>query len=185
MRRQLSCLTGMFDLTMIFHGLQRQLFPELAAELGPLSALDQQFCEVISLTQLGRFTQEYEWCGEGRPPCSRTWLAHAFIAKSAYQFPTTGALIDALLTRPTPVATLRRGKTALGAGASPTIQGTQRERTRQQPLEGTVWRVLGARARRGQGDMPFDVRAGGPDSDRALCAPVLKATNRAARGGGP
>lgn len=51
--RKLSCLKGMFDLTTIFHGLQRQLFPALAAELGPLSALDQQFCEVISLTQGG------------------------------------------------------------------------------------------------------------------------------------
>jgi hypothetical protein len=90
----------MFDLTTIFHGLQRQLFPALEEELGPLTALDQQFCEVISLTQLGCFTQEYEWCGEGRPPCSRTWLAHAFIAKHVYQFPTTGALIHALQTRP-------------------------------------------------------------------------------------
>lgn len=91
----------MFDLTTIFHGLQRQLFPALEDELGPLTARDQQFCEVISLTQLGRFTQGYEWCGEGRPPCSRTWLAHAFIAKHVYQFPTTGALIQALQTRPT------------------------------------------------------------------------------------
>ena len=89
------------DLTTIFHHLQRQLFPALAAELGPLSALDQQFCEVISLTDLGRFTQRYDWCGNGAPPCPRTWLAHAFIAKCVYQFPTTGALLDALLTRPT------------------------------------------------------------------------------------
>ena len=36
------------DLTTIFHHLHRQLFPALTAELGPLSALDQQFCEVIS-----------------------------------------------------------------------------------------------------------------------------------------
>ena len=92
---------GMFDLPTIFHGLQRQLFPALEEELGPLSALDQQFCEVISLTDLGRFTQAYEWCGEGRPPCRRLWLAHAFIAKSVYQFPTTGALIEALKARPT------------------------------------------------------------------------------------
>jgi Transposase domain (DUF772)/Transposase DDE domain len=91
----------MFDLTTIFHGLQRQLFPALTEEVGELSALDQQFCEVISLTQLGRFTGSYEWCGEGRPPCSRVWLAHAFIAKHVYQFPTTGALIDALNNRPT------------------------------------------------------------------------------------
>lgn len=91
----------MVDLTTIFHGLQRQLFPALAEELGELSALDKQFCEVISLTQLGRLTDSYEWCGEGRPPCARVWLAHAFIAKHVYQFPTTAALIDALRSRPT------------------------------------------------------------------------------------
>jgi hypothetical protein len=91
----------MFDLTAIFHGLQRQLFPALEEELGLLTALDQQFCEVISLTDLGRFTVAYEWGGEGRPPCRRLWLAHAFIAKHLYQFPTTGALIEALKTRPT------------------------------------------------------------------------------------
>ena len=88
------------DLTTIFHHLQRQLFPALVGELGTLSALDQQFCEVISLTELGRFTRRYEWCGNGAPPCPRTWLAHAFIAKHVYQFPTTGALIDALKSRP-------------------------------------------------------------------------------------
>ena len=51
----------MSDLTIIFHHLQRQLFLALVAELGALSALDQQFCEVISLTDLGRFTRRYEW----------------------------------------------------------------------------------------------------------------------------
>jgi hypothetical protein len=94
----------MLDLTTIFNGLQRQLFPVLEEELGPLTALDEQFCEVISLTNLGRFTVAYEWGGEGRPPCRRLWLAHAFIAKSVYQFPTTGALIHALKTQ----TTLRR-----------------------------------------------------------------------------
>ena len=44
----------MSDWTTIFHQLQRQLFPALVAELGALSALDQQFCEVISLTEIGR-----------------------------------------------------------------------------------------------------------------------------------
>lgn len=90
----------MADVSTIFHQLQRQLFPALAAELGPLSALDEQFCAVISLTELGRFTRAYEWCGHGCPPCPRVWLAHAFIAKSVYQFPTTSALLDALQSRP-------------------------------------------------------------------------------------
>ena len=88
-------------MTTIFHGLQRQLFPALEEELGPLTALDQQFCEVLSLSDLGRFTVAYEWCGEGRPPCRRRWLAHAFIAKRVYPFPTTGAWIHARQTRPT------------------------------------------------------------------------------------
>ncbi len=67
----------MTDLTTIFHHLQRQLFPALEAELGTLSALDQHFCEVISLTDLDRFARRYEWCGNGAPPCPRTWLARA------------------------------------------------------------------------------------------------------------
>lgn len=81
MWRSLKCLKLMLDLTTIFHGLKRQLFPALEEELGPLTALDQQFCEVISLTALGRLTGVYEWCGEGRPPCSRLWLAQAIICQ--------------------------------------------------------------------------------------------------------
>jgi hypothetical protein len=88
-------------LCAIFHHLQRQLFPALADEMGALSALDQQFCEVVALTDLGRFTRRYAWCGNGAPPCPRTWLAHAFLAKTVYQFPTTAALLDALKSRPT------------------------------------------------------------------------------------
>ena len=92
---------NMSDLGALFHHLQRQLFPSLADEIGALSALDQPFCEVVALTDLGRFTRRYEWCGNGAPPCPRTGLVPAFIAKSVYQFPTTTALIDALQTRPT------------------------------------------------------------------------------------
>jgi hypothetical protein len=35
------------------------IFPALTDELGPLNALDQQFCEVVSLTDLGRFTRPW------------------------------------------------------------------------------------------------------------------------------
>ena len=73
----------------------------LEEEIGPLSALDQQFCAVISLTALGRFTGAYAWCGNGAPPRSRVWLAHGFIAKCVDQFPSTTALLDALRSRPT------------------------------------------------------------------------------------
>jgi hypothetical protein len=91
---------GVIELAEIFHHVQRQLFPMLEEEIGTLSELDRQFCEVISLTDLGRFTRPYEWCGNGAPPHARVWLVHAFIAKSVYQFPTTTALVDALRSRP-------------------------------------------------------------------------------------
>lgn len=91
---------GMFNLATIFRHVQRQLFPMLEEEMGPLSELDRQFCTVISLTELGRFLRPYEWCGNGAPPHARVWLAHAFIAKSVYQFATTASLVDALRSRP-------------------------------------------------------------------------------------
>jgi hypothetical protein len=86
----------MLDLATIFRSLQRQLFPALTEELGELSAVDKEFCAVISLTQLGQFTACYKWCGQGCPPHPRIWLAHAFIAKQVYQFPSDTALIAAL-----------------------------------------------------------------------------------------
>jgi len=49
---------------------------------------------------LGRFTDRSAGGGEGRPPCARVWLAHAFIAKRVYQFPSPGALLDARRPRP-------------------------------------------------------------------------------------
>src|ERR1019366_5945190 len=90
----------MASLPMIFLHLQRQLFPMLEEEVGPLRALDEQFSEVLALSDLGRFTRPYEWCGNGAPPHARVWLMQAFIAKSVYQFPTTAALIEALGSRP-------------------------------------------------------------------------------------
>lgn len=90
----------MLTLPTIFLHLQRQLFPLCEEELGPLSALDRQFSEVLVLSDLGRFTRPYEWCGNGAPPHARVWLMHAFLAKSVYQFPTTAALLEALGSRP-------------------------------------------------------------------------------------
>ena len=53
-----------------------------------------------------------------------------------------------------------------------TVPGTQRQRTGEQFAQRTLWRPLGAG--RGQSDVPFDVRVGGPDGHRALRAIVLK-----------
>lgn len=68
--------------------------------MGVISLLDEQFCQVVSLINLGPFLKPYEWVGNGCPPHARVWLIHAFVAKSVYQLPTTGALIEALKGRP-------------------------------------------------------------------------------------
>ena len=100
--------------------------------------MDQQFCQVISLTDLGRFTRRYEWRGNGAPPCPRVWLAHAFIAKHVYQFSTTSALLDA----PKLVGHVSRDATAIEAPerpapkAAPAAPAAPRQRGR--PRRGEV-----------------------------------------------
>jgi len=91
----------MASLPTIFVQLQRQLFPMLEEELGPLSALDVQFSTLLALADLSRFARPYAWCGNGAPPHARVWLMQAFLAKSVYQLPTTAALREALGSRPT------------------------------------------------------------------------------------
>jgi len=85
----------------LWQHLQRQLFPTLMDELGPLGERDQQFVQVVSLLPLGPFLPRYRWKGIGCPPHERVWLLHAFIAKTVYGFATTELLLDALRTRPT------------------------------------------------------------------------------------
>jgi hypothetical protein len=84
----------------VWNHIQRQLFPMLQEELGPLTEKDNQFVEVIGLVPLGLFLESYRWVGNGCPPHERAWLVHAFIAKALCQFPTTRALLDALKARP-------------------------------------------------------------------------------------
>ncbi|MBI5688411.1 MAG: transposase [Verrucomicrobia bacterium] len=90
----------MLTLTDVFFHLQRQLFLALEEELDSLSALDEQFCQVVSMLNLGPLMRRFAWVGNGCPPRQRTWLFHAYLAKSVYQFPTTAALIAALKAQP-------------------------------------------------------------------------------------
>jgi hypothetical protein len=86
----------------LWHGLQRQLFPLLEEELGVLSATDERFASILALLaeRFDLLLLPYADQGRGRRRDPRGPLARAFIAKSAYQFPTTAALIEALRTRP-------------------------------------------------------------------------------------
>jgi hypothetical protein len=88
------------SLSDIWQHLQRQLFPVLVEEVGELGDKDRQFVQVMALVPLGPLLDPYRWVGIGRKPEEREWIAHAFIAKAVYQFPTTRALLDALKARP-------------------------------------------------------------------------------------
>jgi hypothetical protein len=92
------------DLPLLRHGLQCQLFPFLEEQMGPLGDKDRMFLDVLALLPPDLGLQRYAWCGDGRPPASRLWLFHSFVAKAVYGFATNDALREALRSR----ATLRR-----------------------------------------------------------------------------
>ncbi len=89
------------DLPVLRHGLQCQLFPLLEEQIGPLGDKDRMFLDVLALLPDDLGLQRYGWCGNGRPPASRFWLFHSFVAKAVHGFATTKGLIDELRSRPT------------------------------------------------------------------------------------
>ena len=74
--------------------IQRQLFPAWEAEVGPLSAKEEQFLRIVALVEVERFMAPYQWQWLGRKPEDRLPLAKAFIAKAVWNFPTSRALMD-------------------------------------------------------------------------------------------
>src|SRR5271165_2713340 len=85
----LSCLARTWN------HIQRNLFPWLTEELGPLTETHKQVVIALEVADLEGFVQV--WPGEpGRPPRDRVALAQAFVAKAVLDLPTTVGLIDRL-----------------------------------------------------------------------------------------
>jgi hypothetical protein len=76
--------------------IQRQLFPMLEEEIGPLSDKEQRFVQIVGLCHPERFMSSFQWALIGRKPEDRLPLAKAFIAKAVWNFTTTRALLDYL-----------------------------------------------------------------------------------------
>lgn len=74
--------------------LQRQLFPALEEELGPLSERMQEFVRALALVGLDGFVVVQR--GRGRRPHDRSSIARAFLAKAIFNLPHTRALLDRL-----------------------------------------------------------------------------------------
>ena len=60
--------------------IQHELLPELRVE-GPLTPKLEKVVHILEWVRIEEFTGS-NWCGVGRPPVERAWLANAFVAKS-------------------------------------------------------------------------------------------------------
>ena len=86
----------MSTLLTIWGTIQRQLFPSLEYEIGPLTEKEKDLIQIIALLDMPRHLSSYQWQGWGRKPKSRLAICKAFIAKAVYRLETTDLLIEYL-----------------------------------------------------------------------------------------
>jgi hypothetical protein len=94
-------MSGLAELGTLWNSIQAWLFPVLEDEIGELDDRDREFVAVCEICNPREHLAAYRWVGNGCPPKDRLALCKAFIAKAVWDFPTTSALIDAVLHRPT------------------------------------------------------------------------------------
>lgn len=75
--------------------VQHELIPELDARWGVPTPKLERLIHILEWVRIEEFVSDL-WCGTGRPPHERAWLANAFVAKTVLNLPTTVALIDRL-----------------------------------------------------------------------------------------
>ena len=75
--------------------IQHELLPELKNEVGALTPKLERVIHTLEWVRIEEFTAT-TWCGVGRPPCERAWLANAFVAKAVLGLTTTVGLIERL-----------------------------------------------------------------------------------------
>ena len=78
-----------------WHVIQHELLPELAEQFGPLTPKLEKVIHTLEWVRIEEFTGT-SWCGVGRPPFERAWLANAFVAKAVLGLATTVGLIERL-----------------------------------------------------------------------------------------
>jgi hypothetical protein len=76
---------------------QQELFPALETELSEeLSENYRLLIQTVEAIRPGRFVEPLEWLGRGRPKSWRLAIFVSFVAKAAFNLPTTRALLDRL-----------------------------------------------------------------------------------------
>lgn len=75
--------------------IQHELIPELKNDIGTLTPKLEKVIHILEWVRIEEFTQA-TWCGVGRPPHERAWLANAFVSKAVLGLTTTAGLIERL-----------------------------------------------------------------------------------------
>lgn len=75
--------------------IQYEVLPGLGAEVGSLTPKLERVVHVLEWARIEEFVSD-SWCGTGRPPHTRAWLANAFVAKAVLNIGTTVGLIERL-----------------------------------------------------------------------------------------
>ncbi|HRQ64487.1 MAG TPA: transposase [Xanthomonadaceae bacterium] len=75
--------------------IQDELLPQLKSDVGALTPKLEQVVHVLEWVRIEEFVAA-SWCGLGRPPFERAWLANAFVAKAVLGVATTAGLIERL-----------------------------------------------------------------------------------------
>jgi hypothetical protein len=76
--------------------VQHELIPELEARWGAMTPKLERVIHLLEWVRIEEFTA-VSWCGVGRPPFERVWLANAFVAKAVLGLTTTVGLLDRLV----------------------------------------------------------------------------------------
>jgi hypothetical protein len=76
--------------------VQHELLPELRNEVGTLTPKLEKVIHTLEWVRIEEFVAS-SWCGEGRPPLERSWLANAFVPKAVLGLTTTRGLIERLM----------------------------------------------------------------------------------------
>lgn len=84
------------QLTRLLFSIQKQLLPALEEAMGPLNVQEQRFVKVLEMLKLHMHVDSLGWKGIGRPPQSHLFMVRAFVAKAAWNMPTTKSLIEQL-----------------------------------------------------------------------------------------
>ena len=75
--------------------IQAELIPALRNDLGALTPKLERVIHRLEWVRIEEFVT-LTWCGIGRPPSERAWLANAFVAKAVLGLTTTAGLIERL-----------------------------------------------------------------------------------------